>query len=254
MLISRRGIGFLMVSKKKTQVVQRKHILRLFCFHQNHKICVFTEKCSNSIWYPSSRLYPHWLQNVDSQYCTFVWITVNVTKYFDNLSHFGRRFALNTFLLPSEYVINGTHPLFIALIQLLEFINRYHHPLTHDDVIKWRHFPCDWPFVLEFTGRIHRSPVNSPRKGQWRGALTFSLICVWINGWINNDEAGGLRRHRPHYNVIVIVTRQPLALEMSNVLVQNVSRVIKIHNFSVTNMHMKLSFAKGRPFCTGKMS
>ena len=36
----------------------------------------------------------------------------------------------------------------------------------------------------------HRPPVNSPHKGQWRGALMFSLICVWINGWVNNREAG----------------------------------------------------------------
>ena len=32
-------------------------------------------------------------------------------------------------------------------------------------------------------------PVNSPHKGQWCGALMFSLICVWINGWVNNREA-----------------------------------------------------------------
>ena len=34
----------------------------------------------------------------------------------------------------------------------------------------------------EFTDR---SPVNSPHKGQWRGALMFSLICTWMNGWVN---------------------------------------------------------------------
>ena len=51
---------------------------------------------------------------------------------------------------------------------------------------------------------IHRSPVNSPHKGQWRGALIFSLICVWINGWVNNREAGDLRWHRAHYDVIVM--------------------------------------------------
>ena len=39
----------------------------------------------------------------------------------------------------------------------------------------------------------HRSPVNSPHKGQWRGTLIFSLICAWINGCINNHEAGDLR-------------------------------------------------------------
>ena len=71
---------------------------------------------------------------------------------------------------------------------------------SHDDVIKWKHFPHYWPFVRG----IHRSPVNSPHKGQWRGALMFPLICVWINGWVNNREAGDLRRYRAHYDVIVM--------------------------------------------------
>ena len=48
------------------------------------------------------------------------------------------------------------------------------------------------------------SPVNSPQKGQSRGALMFSLICSWMNGWVNNREAGDLRRHRAHYDVIVM--------------------------------------------------
>ena len=32
----------------------------------------------------------------------------------------------------------------------------------------------------------------------------FSLICVWINSWVNNREAGDLRRNRAHYDVIVM--------------------------------------------------
>ena len=70
----------------------------------------------------------------------------------------------------------------------------------HDDVVKWGHFPRYWPFVRG----IHRSPVNSPHKGQWRGALMFSFICVWRNGWVNNCEVGNLRRHRSHYGVTVM--------------------------------------------------
>ena len=62
----------------------------------------------------------------------------------------------------------------------------------HDDVTKWKHFPRYWPFAR----RIHRSPVNSPHKGQWRGALMFSLICAWINVRVNNGKAGDMRRHR----------------------------------------------------------
>ena len=59
---------------------------------------------------------------------------------------------------------------------------------SHDDVIKWKHFPLYWPFVRG----IRRSSVNSPHKGQWRGAFVFSLICAWTNGWVNNRGAGGL--------------------------------------------------------------
>ena len=70
-----------------------------------------------------------------------------------------------------------------------------------DDVIKLKHFPRYWPFVRG----LHRSPVNSPHKGQWRGALMFSLICAWMNGWVSNREAGDLRRHRAHYYIIVMV-------------------------------------------------
>ena len=71
---------------------------------------------------------------------------------------------------------------------------------NHDDVIKWKHFPLYW---LSVRG-IHRSPVNSPHKGQWRGALMISLICARINGWVNNREPGDLRRHHLHYDVIVM--------------------------------------------------
>ena len=54
----------------------------------------------------------------------------------------------------------------------------------------------------EFTGPW--SPVNSLHRGQWRGAFMFSLICAWINLWINNREAGDLRCHHAHYDVIVM--------------------------------------------------
>ena len=57
-----------------------------------------------------------------------------------------------------------------------------------------------WPFVQG----IHRSPVDSPHKGQWRGALMLSLICASINGWVNNGVAGDLKRHRAHYDATVM--------------------------------------------------
>ena len=75
--------------------------------------------------------------------------------------------------------------------------------LTWTHYVWWRlqmeTFPRYWPFVQG----IHRSPVNSPHKGRWRGAFMFSLICAYINGWVNNGEAGDLRHHRAHYDVTV---------------------------------------------------
>ena len=66
--------------------------------------------------------------------------------------------------------------------------------------------PGEFPAQRPVTRSFPQSPVNSPHKGQWRGALIFSLICVWINGWVNNREAGDLRRHRAHYDVVVMLT------------------------------------------------
>ena len=71
---------------------------------------------------------------------------------------------------------------------------------AHYDVIKWNHFTRYRPLVRG----IHRSPVNSPDKCQWCGALMFSLNCAWINGWVNKREAGDLGRHRAHYDVTVM--------------------------------------------------
>ena len=75
-------------------------------------------------------------------------------------------------------------------------------PVTRDGVIKWKHFLRYWPLVKE----IHRSAVNSPHQGQWEwcGALMFSLICAWTNGWVNNRDAGDLRPYRAHYDIIVM--------------------------------------------------
>ena len=73
--------------------------------------------------------------------------------------------------------------------------------LFHDNVIKWKHSPSNWSFVRG----IHRPPVNSSHKAQWRAALVFSLIWVWINDRVNNREAGDLRRYRAHYDVSVML-------------------------------------------------
>ena len=102
----------------------------------------------------------------------------------------------------------------------------------HDDVIKWKHFPRNWPFVRG----IHRSPVNSPHKGQWRWALIFSLICARINGWVNNGVAGDLRRYRAHYDVIVMGIRKFMVMlgrRWANICFETCHDLLKLLTYSV---------------------
>ena len=87
---------------------------------------------------------------------------------------------------------------------------------NHDYVIKWKHFPRYWPFAQG----IHRSPVNSPRKDQWRGDMIFSLICTWMDGWVNNRNVGDLRRHRTHYYVTVMMVFMGFHVEITRSGVQ----------------------------------
>ena len=98
--------------------------------------------------------------------------------------------------------------------------------LTQDDVIKWKYFPRYWPFVRG----INRSPVNSLHKGQWRRALMFSFICVWINGWVNSREADDLKRHRAHNDVTVMLSVCLLSVHLS--------RGIHINTFIYTLIHL----------------
>ena len=70
----------------------------------------------------------------------------------------------------------------------------------------WRHKMETFSALLALCAGNSPVPVNSPHKGQWRGALMFSLICAWINDWVNKREVGDLRRHRGHYDVNVMWT------------------------------------------------
>ena len=63
---------------------------------------------------------------------------------------------------------------------------------------------------------IKRSPVNSLKKSQWRGALMFSLICAWTNSRENIRGVGDLRRHRAHYDVTVMFRLEALTKSVSN--------------------------------------
>ena len=137
-------------------------------------------------------LYPLWIQKCAThvQLSLAMWIicpTINLS----NRCH-GHHIVAATKQTPNDDLTQTIAYAMSALIQNCEC----DFPEIHDDVIKWKHLPRNWPFVRG----IHRSPVNSPHKDQWRGALMFPLIFAWIYGCTNNREAGDLRRHRAHYD------------------------------------------------------
>ena len=105
----------------------------------------------------------------------------------------------------SKFVIEEVsfyHSLKVALFQI-----SFYYTMKHGGMMTSSNgntFRVTGHLCGEFTGPRWRSPVNSPHKGQWRRALVFSLICVWINGCINNCEAGDLRRYCAHYDVGVM--------------------------------------------------
>ena len=59
-------------------------------------------------------------------------------------------------------------------------------------------------YIFHVTG-IHHSPMNSPHKVQWRGALVIYLICAWTYSSVYNRDAGDMIHHRAHYDVTVVI-------------------------------------------------
>ena len=119
-----------------------------------------------------------------------------------------RAMSLNTYFMTDEdlvvYSKMGVSTMqwdFLSYIKThtsLKSLWCQHDSPRFQNISSWRHhmehFPRYWPFVRG----IHRSPVVSPHKGQWRDPLMFSLICAWTNAWANKRDAGHLRRHRTH--------------------------------------------------------
>ena len=68
----------------------------------------------------------------------------------------------------------------------------------------WRHqrFPRYWSFVRG----IHRGDRWIPRtKASDAELWCFLWSAPWMNGWVNNREAGDLRHHRAHYDVTIMI-------------------------------------------------
>ena len=105
-----------------------------------------------------------------------------------------KQFHSRTFIW--KYPLQKCKLLIILFICMMYVSMLWRSCACHDDVIKWKHFPRYWPFLR----RIHRSPVNSPHKGQWRGTLMFFYLNLnkqlskQSRGWWFETQSGSLWR------------------------------------------------------------
>ena len=102
------------------------------------------------------------------------------------------------------------HDSCVLIPKLLLWQRLFRNSWTHMYLIQGKqyvtpHLLTWWRHQMEtFSALLTICAGNSPVTGQWRRALMFSLFSTWINVWVNNGEAGDLRRHRAHHDIIVM--------------------------------------------------
>ena len=131
---------------------------------------------------------------------------------------------------PFLMICNARHILFITAFAQCNAIWCSHIPFY---LTWWRHQMETFSAQLALCVGNSSVPVNSPNKGQWRGAFMFPLICVWIKGWVNNREAGDLRRYHGHYDVNVMnKICWMICLKIVNILILVIPRWLKKTSYS----------------------
>ena len=90
------------------------------------------------------------------------------------------------------------------------------------------------------------SPVTGefPAQSQWRWALMFSLICAWMNGSVNNREAGDLRRYRANYDVTLICRKNDMILLIFAVTKKNPYNSLRFQRMTGVSVWHKLDHTK----------
>ena len=95
-----------------------------------------------------------------------------------------------------------SHPdeFFCRIYEHFAYINTCTLPAT----AWWRHQMETFSVLLAICAGNSPVPGEFPAQRPVTRSFHVCLICAWINRWVNNREAGDLRRYRAHYDVIVM--------------------------------------------------
>ena len=113
------------------------------------------------------------------------WFMISIitdTEYIDPSISNTRWISMLTVVDSAEFISQSIIPMAVHKALQLSYNCQYIHYIAEALRGNTSHFPMD----------------------QWCGALMFSLTCVCINSWLNNREAGDLRRYRAHYDGTVM--------------------------------------------------
>ena len=120
--------------------------------------------------------------------------------------------------------------------------------------------PPWWRHQMEtYSALLAICAVNSPVTGEFLAQRTvtrsfhvfFDLrLHAWLNGWVNNREAGDLRRHRAH-NYVIVMTFPINDRSSYNSLENCVIRTIWHHDMGTNSALLDLCLQWGNPLVSG---
>ena len=194
------------------------------CFH--HYCAVYDEcKYSDTFWLADrTRLFVQYIISLSSL-CKLIWrhwTYKMLVRYI--LSSVWVRLNIFSPLSITQYVGLYVFSLSISVVMIerIYTLSYFHHqigsmnyyPLSR--VRPWNNgVRCMSSYILMTSSNRNIFRVTGPFCGEFTGefpsqrsltrGLHVSLIRAWTNSWINNRDAGDLRRHRAHYDVTVMI-------------------------------------------------
>ena len=135
-----------------------------------------------------------------------------------------------------RYVLGGPHGISITCSSLgpLDILARNMMTSPNRNI-----FRVTGPLCGEFTGHRWIPLTKASDAELW----CFLWSVPWINGWVNIREAGDLRRHRAHYDVIVVIWIYARALVLhgikrafsENLYTYNILEAVEVINSTDTH-------------------
>ena len=177
----------------------------------------------------TSSILPTCVDLFRKEHVTFITLTWNRLEHIWIIRYNQTKWSMAKFLHFSHWNIMNILSI-ITNSQYLSFLSKYSQKMLRSTFLLWN--GAFWDICLLHCGIWLSSYCNTKFSQDWfrhqaiidyllqswsiinevfwhsfegsHRALMFSLICAWMNDWVNNREAGDLRHHRAHYDITLM--------------------------------------------------